>query len=49
MRKPEGKRQAGRRRRRWEDNKICLKEIGWETVDWVPSAQDRENGGLLQA
>jgi hypothetical protein len=37
--KPEGRRQVGRRRRRWEDNdKTYLKEIGTETVDWVPAA-----------
>jgi len=31
MEKPEGKRQLGRPRRRWEDNiKVDFKEIVWE-------------------
>jgi len=29
VRKPEGKRSLGRPRRRWEDNKIDLQEVGW--------------------
>jgi hypothetical protein len=40
---PEGKRQIGRRRRRWEDNnRIDLREIWWEVVDWMHPAQDRD-------
>jgi hypothetical protein len=40
---PEGKRARGRRRRKWEDNiTIDLWEIGWENVDWVHLAQDRD-------
>jgi hypothetical protein len=32
--KPEGKRPLGRRRRRWVDNnKMDLREIGWDGVD----------------
>jgi hypothetical protein len=32
--RPEGKRQLGRPRRRWEDNvNMDLKETGWESVD----------------
>jgi hypothetical protein len=32
--KPEGKRQIGRPRRRWENNiNMDLKEIGWESMD----------------
>jgi hypothetical protein len=35
MGKPEGRRQFGRRRRRWVDNiKMHLSEIGWDRVQW---------------
>jgi hypothetical protein len=38
--KREGKRPRGRTRRRWEDNiRMDLREIGWESVDWVHLAQ----------
>jgi len=41
--KPEGKRPTGRHRRRWEDNsRTVLTEIGWEGVDWMHVAQDRD-------
>jgi hypothetical protein len=41
--KPEGKRPLGRRRRRWVDNiKINLQEVGYEHVDWIGLAQDRD-------
>jgi hypothetical protein len=34
--KPEGKRQLGRPRCRWEDNnRTDLRESGWEGVDWM--------------
>jgi hypothetical protein len=37
--KPEGKRQLGRHRRRWEDNiRKDLREIGCGGVDWIPLA-----------
>jgi hypothetical protein len=40
---PEGRRPLGRPRRRWEDNiKMDLKEVGWEGVDWIHMAQDRD-------
>jgi hypothetical protein len=40
---PEGKRQLGRPRRRWEDGvRIDLMEIGLECVDWILLAQDRD-------
>jgi hypothetical protein len=43
MEKPEGKRPPGRPRRRWVDNiKIDLGEIGWNGMDWLHLAQDRE-------
>jgi hypothetical protein len=41
--KPEGKRQLGRPRRRWEDKiKMYLSEIGWGLVDWIHLAPDRD-------
>jgi hypothetical protein len=41
--KPEGKRPRGRPRRRWEDSiRINFREIGWEVVDWMHLAQDRD-------
>jgi hypothetical protein len=41
--KPEGKRPLGRQRRRWVDNiKMDLREIGWDGVDWIDMAQDRD-------
>jgi hypothetical protein len=41
--KPERNRPLGRPRRRWEDNiKVYLREIGWEGVDWMHLAQDRD-------
>jgi hypothetical protein len=41
--KPEGNRLLGRPRHRWEDNiKMGLREIGWDGVDWIDLAQDRD-------
>jgi hypothetical protein len=38
---PEGKRPLGRPRRRWVDNiKMDLREIGWDSRDWIDLAQD---------
>jgi hypothetical protein len=40
--KPEGKRPLGRQRRRWVDNiKMDLRERGWDDIDWIDLAQDR--------
>jgi hypothetical protein len=40
--KPEGRRPLGRQRRRRMDNiKMDLLEIGLNTVDWIGLAQDR--------
>jgi hypothetical protein len=40
---PEGKRPLGRPRRRWENNiKIDVREIGWDGMDWIDLAQDRD-------
>jgi hypothetical protein len=39
----EGKRQLGRPRRRWEVNiRMDLREKGWDCVDWIHLAQDRD-------
>jgi len=39
---PEGKRQLGRPRRRWEDNiKPDLREIEIDEANWIQLAQDR--------
>jgi hypothetical protein len=46
--KPEGRRPLGRPRRRWVDNvKIDLSVIGWDGVDWVDLAQDRDKWRAL--
>jgi hypothetical protein len=46
--KPEGKRPLGRPRRRWVDNiKMDLREIGWNGVDWIDLAQDRDQWRAL--
>jgi hypothetical protein len=48
MRKPEGKRQLGRRRRRWVDSiKMDLGDMGGSGVDWIGSAQERVLWELL--
>jgi hypothetical protein len=40
---PAGKRPLGRPSRRWVDNtKIDLREIGWDDMDWVDLAQNRD-------
>jgi hypothetical protein len=37
------KRSVGKSRRRWQDNiKMDLTEIGWEGVDWIHLAEDRD-------
>jgi hypothetical protein len=38
-----GRRPLGRPRRRWLDNiKMDLREIGWDGMDWIDLAQDRD-------
>jgi hypothetical protein len=46
--KPEGKRPLGRPRYRWVDNiKMNLRVIGWECMDWIELAQDRDQWRAL--
>jgi hypothetical protein len=48
MGKPEGKRPLGRPRRRWVDNiKMDLGEVGWDGMDWIELAQDRDQWRAL--
>jgi hypothetical protein len=40
--KPEGSRPLGRPRRKWVKNdKMILREIGWDCMDWIHLAQDK--------
>jgi hypothetical protein len=46
--KPEGKRPLGRPRRGWVDNiKIDLSEVGWDGMDWIDLALDRDQWRAL--
>jgi hypothetical protein len=48
MGKPEGKRPLRRLRLRWVDNiKIDLIETGWDGMDWIDLAQDRDQWRAL--
>jgi hypothetical protein len=40
---PEGKSPLGKPRRRWVDNtKLDLREAGWDGMDWIDPAQNRD-------
>jgi hypothetical protein len=46
--KPEGKRPQGRPRRRWVDNiRMDLRETGWDGMDCIYLAQDRDQWRAL--
>jgi hypothetical protein len=46
--KPEGTRQLGRPRRRWEDNiKMDLEEVGGGCGEWMERAEDRDRWRAL--
>jgi hypothetical protein len=46
--KPEGKRPLGRPRCRWVDSVTKdLREIGWDGVDWMDIAHDRDQWRAL--
>jgi hypothetical protein len=46
--KPERKIPLGRPRRRWENNiKMDLREIGWDGIDWIDLAEDRDQWRAL--
>jgi hypothetical protein len=46
--KPEGKSLLGRPRCRWVDNIIMdRREIGWNGMDWIDVAQDRDQWRAL--
>jgi hypothetical protein len=46
--KPEEKRALGRPRRRWVDNtKVDLREIGWDGMEWIDLAQNRDQWRAL--
>jgi hypothetical protein len=45
---PEGKSPLGRPRRRWVDNiKMDLRETGWDGMNWIELAQDRDQWRVL--
>ena len=45
--KPEGKRQLGRPRHRWENIKMDLEEVECGGMDWIDLAQDRDRWWAL--
>jgi hypothetical protein len=47
MGKPEGKRPLGRPRHKWAGIKMYLREIGWDHMDWIDLAQDRDQWRAL--
>jgi hypothetical protein len=48
VRNPEGKRPLGRPRRRWVNNiRMDLRETGWDGVDWINLAYDRDHWRVL--
>jgi hypothetical protein len=49
MGKPEGKGPLRRPRGRWMDNfKMELREIGWDGIDWIDLASNRDHWRVLE-
>jgi hypothetical protein len=44
---PEEKRPLGRPRRRWNNIKMDLRELGWDGMDWIDLVQDRDQWRAL--
>jgi hypothetical protein len=45
---PKEKRPLGKSRHRWVDNiKMDLREIGWDDMDWIDLAQNRDQWRAL--
>jgi hypothetical protein len=45
---PEGKRPLGRSRRKWVDSiKMDPRQVGWDGMDWIDLAQDRDQWRAL--
>ena len=45
----EGKRSLARRRGLWKDNiKMALQNVGYEGMDWIDVAQDRDRWRALE-
>jgi hypothetical protein len=45
--KPEGKRPLGRPRRSLDNIKMDRREVGWDGMDWIDLAQDRDQWRAL--
>jgi hypothetical protein len=45
--KSDGKRPLERPRRRWQDNIMDLREIGWDGMDWIDLVQDGDKWKAL--
>jgi hypothetical protein len=45
--KPEGKRPLGRRRCRWDNMKMDIREVGSGGMDWIDLAQNRNQWRTL--
>lgn len=47
LNQPEEKKPVGRPRLRWEDIKMGIGEIGWEGIDWIRLAWDKDKWWVL--
>jgi hypothetical protein len=39
---PEGETPLGRPTHKWQDIRMCFRETGWEVVEWIILARDRD-------